>query len=333
MHPAKFYQPLEEDGRVHCLLCPQGCRIRDGHKGFCRVRMNQEGKLYTLNYGQVSSYGLDPIEKKPLFHFYPGWDIVSLGTVGCNLRCGFCQNWSIAHGEPDTMEVSPERAVEIAVSQGGERNLGIAYTYSEPLMWYEFVLDTARLVREKGLKNVLVTNGFVNEEPLRELLPYIDAMNIDVKGFTGEYYGKICRGEMEPVLRTVEIAARQCHVEITTLLVTDLNDSGEEVGKLAEWLAGISKDIPLHLSRYFPNYELDRPPTPEDRLLKAYRVAREKLHYVYLGNVRLDLGRDTLCPRCGELLIARQGYRGEVVGMSGGHCKQCQEEIPVIIGK
>ncbi|MFZ3171852.1 MAG: AmmeMemoRadiSam system radical SAM enzyme [Carboxydocellales bacterium] len=331
MQPAEFYQPLE-DGRVYCLLCPQGCKISEGQKGFCRVRQNREGKLYTLNYGQVTSFGLDPIEKKPLFHFYPGGDVFSLGTVGCNLRCGFCQNWGIAHGEPKTTELSPAEAVGLAVSQGGEWNLGIAYTYSEPLMWYEFVLETAQLAREKGLKNVLVTNGFIKEQPLKKLLPYIDAMNIDVKGFTGDYYGEICRGKLEPVLRTVEIASTRCHVEITTLLVTDLNDSPEEVGRLTQWLAGISKDIPLHLSRYFPNYQLENPATPLDRMNEAYRVAKQQLNYVYLGNVQQQLGRDTLCPQCGQLLISRQGYRGEVVGIVQGHCQKCQQNIPVVLG-
>ncbi len=284
MHPAKYGQVLA-DGRVECRLCPHHCKINEGQRGICRVRTNQAGQLYSLNYGQLAACALDPIEKKPLFHFYPGWNILSLGTVGCNLGCSFCQNWTIAHGDPDALEISPEKAVELALIRGGTKNLGLAYTYSEPLMWYEFVLDTAPLVRENGLKNVLVTNGYIEDEPLRELLPYIDAMNIDVKAFKEDYYGKLCRGKLAPVMKTVELAVQHCHVEVTTLLVTDLNDSKEEVSNLAQWLASINKEIPLHLSRYFPNYQLDKPPTPKERLLQAYEVAKEYLDYVYLGNV------------------------------------------------
>lgn len=356
MYPASYYQRTD-DGRIQCLLCPHGCRLKDGTIGLCGVRQSRGGKLYTLNYGQVSSAALDPIEKKPLYHFFPGRDIVSLGTMGCNLKCGFCQNWSIAHGDPEVTELYPEQVVELALEQGGKNNLGIAYTYSEPLMWYEYVADTAVLARKQGLRNVLVTNGYINPEPLEELLPLVDALNIDVKGFTTDYYGKVCRGSLEPVLRTVEIASRSAHVEVTTLLVTGLNDSADEVRRLAEWLAEINPDIPLHLSRYFPNYQMDLPPTPEERMLTAYRTAREKLNYVYLGNLRLEQGsgRDTFCPECGSLLIERKDYRGRVVGLEAigsrtgsreaikssgdleatassgksAKCRNCGREIPV----
>lgn len=283
MQPAK-YGYLLADGRVECKLCPHHCKISEGQRGICRVRTNQSGQLYSLNYGRVAACAVDPIEKKPLFHFYPGKKILSFGSVGCNLGCSFCQNWTIAHSDPETSELTPTKAVELAASAGPD-NLGIAYTYSEPLMWYEFVLDTAPLVHDQGLKNVLVTNGYIEAEPLRELLPHLDAMNIDVKGFQEDYYGKICRGKLGPVLKTVELAAECCHVEVTTLLVTDLNDSPGEIKKLARWLASISPEIPLHLSRYFPNYKLDKPPTPKEKLLEAYQIAKEKLEYVYLGNV------------------------------------------------
>jgi pyruvate formate lyase activating enzyme len=286
MREALYWQEGITKNSVNCLLCPQMCVIAQDKKGFCRVRQNLEGRLYTLNYGKCSSYGMDPIEKKPLYHFYPGSYIFSVGTFGCNMGCGFCQNWRIAHGEPDTIDISPEKLVEIASGDfQGRRSIGIAYTYSEPFMWYEFIRDTAPLARQAGLKNVLVTNGFINPEPLSELLPFIDAMNIDVKGFSEKYYKNTCAGKLEPVLRTVEKANSHCHVEVTTLLVTGLNDSEEEISALADWLAGVNKDIPLHLSRYFPNYKMELPPTPLATMERAREIAQQKLKYVYLGNV------------------------------------------------
>lgn len=286
MQEAMFYHQ-KENGLIFCELCPKGCSIRNGHKGFCRVRENRGDVLYALNYAQVTAYALDPIEKKPLHHFFPGSQVFSLGTKGCNLKCGFCQNWQIAHGEPRTLELSPRRAVDLALEQQarGLHCVGIAYTYSEPFMWYEYVFDTSRLAREAGLKNVMVTNGYVREEPLRKILPYIDAMNIDVKGFTDKYYRENCIGHLEPVKRAVEIARRECHVEITTLLVPGLNDSPEEIEQLVDWVAGLSPDIPVHFSRYFPNYKFDLPATPVETMRRAYKIARDKLDYVYLGNL------------------------------------------------
>ncbi len=324
MHEALYYEKKEQN-LTACRLCPKLCTIREGKAGFCRVRQNRGGTLYTANYGRVTAYALDPIEKKPLYHFYPGADILSLGTYGCNLRCGFCQNWSIAHGNPDSVALTPEQAVNLAREQTGRErtNIGIAYTYSEPLIWYEFVRDTARLARRAGLKNVLVTNGYINETPLRALLPDIDAMNIDVKAFTADYYRKQCAGSLEPVLRTVEIACRECHVELTTLLVTGLNDSAAEIRRLVDWVAALDREIPVHFSRYFPNFELDLPPTPLDTLKMARDIAREKLSYVYAGNApQLEAG-DTYCPECGEKLITRFGYQVRPVGLNGSKCGQC----------
>ncbi|GAB6178864.1 AmmeMemoRadiSam system radical SAM enzyme [Desulfotomaculum defluvii] len=286
MQEAMFYHQ-KEDGLLFCELCPKGCSIREGHKGFCRVRENQNGVLYTLNYGKVSSYALDPMEKKPLYHFYPGTLILSLGTVGCNLRCGFCQNWQIAQGDPHTIHLEPPEAVKLALEQRekGIPCTGLAYTYSEPFMWYEYVYDTSRLAREAGLKNVMVTNGYVREEPLKKLLPYIDAMNIDVKGFTDDYYRENCVGQLEPVKRTVEIAHKECHIELTTLLVPGLNDSPDEIKELVDWVANLNPGIPVHFSRYFPNYKFNLPPTPLKTMQQAYDIAKKKLKYVHLGNV------------------------------------------------
>lgn len=329
MQQAMFWEKKENE-RVQCFLCPQLCLIAPERKGFCRVRLNQNGSLYTLNYGKCTSYGMDPIEKKPLYHFYPGSYIFSVGTFGCNLRCGFCQNWSIAHGEPESIETTPEKLIEVAMRKSPEQSVGIAYTYSEPLMWYEFVLDTAIAVREAGLKNVLVTNGFINPEPLEKLLPYIDAMNIDVKGFSDSYYNEACVGELHPVLKTVEAASKQCHVEITTLLVTGLNDSEQEISDLVDWLAGVNPEIPIHFSRYFPNYQMELPPTPVETMEKAREIALKKLSYVYLGNVRGNDGSNTYCPECKSLLIDRWGYSAVIKGLDNKNCSQCGREINLV---
>jgi pyruvate formate lyase activating enzyme len=328
MKEALFWETAE-DGRVKCFLCPHNCLISEGKSGFCRQRKNVKGKLYTLNYGRVSSYGVDPIEKKPLYHFYPGSLIFSLGTLGCNFRCRFCQNWQIAQVEDGpAVEITPERAIELARSFKG--NIGIAYTYSEPLIWYEYVLETARLAKEKGLKNVLVTNGFANEKPLKDLLPYIDAMNIDVKGFTREFYKEYIKGDLSPVIETVERASKECHVEITTLLIPGLNDSEEDIRALSRWLGSLKRDIPLHLTRYFPNYKMDLPPTPVETMKKAREIAAAELDYVYLGNIRNE-GNNTYCPRCRTLLIERTGTV-KFQGLSqNGKCSNCGREINIVM--
>lgn len=312
-----YYQAQGND--AVCGLCPKGCRIREGGTGFCRVRKNVGGKLFAENYGRLSSCALDPIEKKPLYHFYPGSYILSLGTWGCNFSCRFCQNWEIAQDSPHTAELLPEDAVRLAKEQG-EKNIGIAFTYSEPTVWYEYILATARECHRQGLKTVLVTNGYMNPAPLDELLPYIDAMNIDVKAFHPEFYQKICAGSLSDVKRTVEQAAGRSHVEITTLLIPGLNDTEEEVKKLAQWLAGIQSTIPLHFSRYFPNYRMDLPPTPLDTMEKARDLAGRFLPYVYLGNVGLQEG-NTYCPACGSLVIDRIRRKSRLT--ADKKCPQC----------
>lgn len=318
MHEAHYYEDAGQG--VTCLLCPKTCRIAEGGTGFCRTRQNSGGKLYALNYAACSSCALDPIEKKPLYHFYPGKQILSLGTWGCNFSCQFCQNWRIAQEQPETKTLSPHEAVGMA-EQAGPGNIGLAFTYSEPGVWYEYVLDTARLAHEKGLKNVLVTNGFINSQPLVKLLPYIDAMNIDVKAFSDEYYQQVCAGRLNNVKHTVELASLYCHVEVTTLLVPGLNDADDEIKALAEWLTGVDSTIPLHFSRYFPNYRLCTPPTPLATLENAYKIACEYLDYVYLGNAG---GRfsNTYCPACSTLLIDRT-YSVINYLTTGGTCPGC----------
>lgn len=283
MHEALFYQAFGTGG-ARCLLCPQDCCIKDGGVGLCGVRVNKGGTLYTLNYGRAASVALDPIEKKPLYHFHPGEWILSVGTVGCNLSCLFCQNWSISKQVSSPTEaVTAEFLVERAKQLG---SFGIAYTYNEPFIWYEFVLETAQLARAQGLLNVLVTNGFVQPEPLEKMLPFINAMNIDLKSIRDEFYQKTCCGRLAPVLATIKKACSSCHVELTNLIIPTLNDSEEDLKGLVDWVYdNVGDQVPMHFSRYFPCYKMTLPPTPAATLKKAEEIARKKLKYVYLGNI------------------------------------------------
>lgn len=286
MHLAKYWSPGKEE-RVHCGLCPRGCVIPEGGVGFCRVRQNQLGQLYTLNYGKFTALAMDPIEKKPLYHFYPGSKILSIGSFGCTFRCQFCQNWQIAQVSSDGETITPEKLAQLAQNGVDQGSIGVAYTYSEPLAWYEFVLAAAKAVRGMGLKNVLVTNGYIQPEPYAELLPLIDAVNMDVKGFTESFYQKIVGGRLAPVLAAAEQTVRAGkHLEITTLLIPGENDSAEELTALVDWIADkLGPQVPLHLSRYFPNYQMSLPPTPLSSMKQAESIAQRKLKHVYLGNV------------------------------------------------
>jgi len=327
MREAMYYQKMQ-DGSVKCYLCPHHCHIAPGKLGTCKVRKNIEGKLYSLNYGQVSSIALDPIEKKPLYHFYPGKLILSIGSFGCNFRCLFCQNWQIAQlTEVPTQEVTPEQLVDIAAGQN--HNIGIAYTYNEPTIWYEYVLECCKLAKKRRLKNVLVTNGFIESEPLEELLPYVDAMNIDVKSYTQDFYRDLTFGNLAAVKATVERAQKSCHVEITTLLIPGRNDKDEEILALAEWISSLRRDIPLHFSRYFPNYKLDLPPTPVERVKKARKLAQNYLDYVYTGNIIDEEGNNTYCPKCGEMLIRRIAYSTQKC-YSKAQCENCKSPVAIV---
>jgi pyruvate formate lyase activating enzyme len=323
---AMYWEPLS-DGRVHCRLCPQSCRISDGSTGICRVRKNTEGKLYSLNYARVCSMNLDPIEKKPIFHFHPGALILSIGTVGCNLSCQFCQNWEISQGDVPTQRLDPQQALSLAAQY--PENIGIAYTYNEPFIWYEYVLETAKLARDAGLKNVLVTNGYVEEEPLKEVLPYIDAMNVDVKSMRDEFYRRLCHGKAEPPRRTVEIAHGKCHVEVTNLVIPGWNDADEDFRELTDWLAGIDSSIPLHFSRYHPDYQMTEPATPEATLRRAREIAGGKLAYVYLGNIMGEGFEDTVCPACRRRVVRRRGFAVLSLEVKDGKCAFCGGPIPI----
>lgn len=269
-----------------CTICPHACALEEGDLGICRARKNEKGSVISINYGKITSIGLDPIEKKPLARFMPGTRILSVGSFGCNLACPFCQNHEIAcaSAEIAVRTVSPEELTDMAYGLMAENNIGVAYTYNEPLVGYEYVRDSAILVHERGLKNVLVTNGFVNPKPLKDLLPLIDAMNIDLKGFTDVFYRKL-GGWLEPVKTTIATAAKSCHVEVTTLVIPEENDSEEEMLALSTWLAGLDPEIPLHISRFFPRHlYADKNPTPVEAVYRLAEVARRNLKYVYTGN-------------------------------------------------
>ena len=270
-----------------CRICPHHCALEEGRRGLCRAREARDGKVICANYGQVTSLALDPIEKKPLRRFHPGSTILSVGSFGCNLKCPFCQNCEIAQSDGAKLaleRITPEELINTALSLKTRGNIGVAYTYNEPLVGYEFVLDCAKRAHERGLYNVVVTNGYICARPLQELLPHIDAMNIDLKGFTERFYHML-GGDLEAVKQTITLASKACHVEVTTLVIPSENDTEEEMRELSKWLAFISKDIPLHISRFFPRYQmLDKPATPVDMIYKLAKIAREHVSYVYIGN-------------------------------------------------
>ncbi|MDR1573964.1 MAG: AmmeMemoRadiSam system radical SAM enzyme [Clostridiales Family XIII bacterium] len=278
---ARFYK--REGGDARCELCPHCCLIPDGQTGLCGARRNAGGTLYAESYGRASSLALDPIEKKPLHHFRPGSRILSMGSYGCNMACSFCQNSSISQARPETEFVSPERLTDIAASVPG--NLGLAFTYNEPLIGAEYLLDAAPLLKQSGMKVVLVSNGMICEEPLEALLPFIDAINIDLKAFTPSFYHRM-GGDLETVKRSIARCAESCHTEVTTLIIPGENDGDGETEALSRWLASISRDIPLHLSRFFPRYEMtEKPPTPVSTLARLAEIAGRSLTYVHVGNV------------------------------------------------
>lgn len=272
--------------RATCELCFHRCQLNEGQTGLCRARANQDGVIVPLNYGRITALALDPIEKKPLRRFHPGSLILSVGSFGCNLHCPFCQNAGIAAAgaQTATRDCSPEQLVQLALELQNKGNIGVAYTYNEPLVGYEYLRDCAALVRQAGMANVLVTNGTIAEGPWQELLPLLDAVNIDLKGFAESWYKRL-GGDLDTVKHSITLAAGQCHLEVTTLVVPGENDSETEMRALSAWLASVSPDIPLHVSRFFPRHQMqDRPPTPVSTVYRLADVAREQLRYVYTGN-------------------------------------------------
>ena len=279
-----------------CEICPKACVLGPDQVGFCGARGNVDGEIIALNYGRVAAMGLDPIEKKPLWRFHPGSRVLSVGSYGCNLRCPFCQNsnlsmewqdeWVEATGNYYSRyeTIMPDKLIDLALAAKSKGNIGIAYTYNEPVVGYEYVYDCSILAREAGLKNILVTNGYCNEKPWKDLLTYIDATNIDVKGFTEEFYHKV-GGELRVVMKNVEAAVEECHVEITCLIIPGENDDPKEMEEMSKWIASMNPEIPLHISRFFPQYKMnEKPPTSRETIDKLAAIAGERLKYVYKGN-------------------------------------------------
>lgn len=320
-HKALHYEVMEE-GKVRCLLCPHRCRLDSGQAGICRVRSNRNGQLLALNYGEIVSLALDPIEKKPLYHFHPGKNILSTGTIGCNFKCGFCQNYQLAHQSPPTTPLGARELAELTLISTRDNSIGLAFTYNEPGIWFEYIMDVACLLKELGLKVVLVSNGFIEPEPLKQLLPLVDAINIDVKAFSESFYRHHCKGRLEPVKRCVENAMEQVHVEVTTLLIPGENDNPGEMRGLARWLSALKQNTPLHLSRYYPAYKYTRPATDARVLEQCRDAAREFLNFVYLGNLPGEANH-TCCLNCGAVLIRRESYQVAIEAWQAGRCQSC----------
>jgi len=346
MKEARFYTKLR-NRRITCGLCPFRCVLAPGERGLCRVRGNVDGTLMTLVYGRVLAYHVDPIEKKPLYHFLPSSRAYSVATAGCNLRCIFCQNYTLSQAYPEDVELtykkatqrdldmgrpavilSPEYTVEQALRKGCN---SIAYTYSEPSVFYEYMIDTARYARKKGLRNVWVTCGYINTEPLKELCKYIDGANVDLKGYSQEYYRKYCGGDLNTVLNTLKTLKKEgVYFEITNLIVPGGNDDPEMICDMCTWITdNLGRNIPLHFSRFYPQYKMSgAQPTPPETLRMAARIAKKAgIRHVYLGNLRTGEGEDTFCPKCGRKIIDRWGYYIRDIAVKNGTCAFCGHPI------
>ncbi len=335
-HRAEFWRP-GKDREVDCFLCSHRCHIRNGKRGLCGVRENREGVLYSLVYGRLIAENADPIEKKPLYHFLPGTRSYSIAAPGCNFQCGFCQNWRISQardnldGFPSTV-IMPDETVTGALRS---KCSSIAYTYTEPTIFMEYALDTARLAKERGLKNVFVTNGYETPEAIEGMTGLIDAANIDLKSFSDDFYRSVCRGRLEPVLESIQgMYKAGIHVEITTLIVPDQNDSEAELKEIASFVAGVSPDIPWHISRFHFDYQvLDSRPTPIGTINRAARIGEEEgLRFIYVGNVADTDRQHTRCPNCGEVVISRSYMRVTARNLDDGKCGNCGTQLPIVVG-
>ncbi len=328
---AQHYIKLD-DYKVQCTLCPHDCVLKEGKSGICKVRVNKKGKLITENYGKVSGYHFDPIEKKPLYHFFPARDILSIGSVGCNLHCRFCQNHEIAQtavrNYPYLKELSPDTIVNAALLQ--KNNIGIAYTYNEPLVFYEFMKNTALNSKQNGLKNVMVTNGFIKQEPLENLIKFIDAFSVDLKAFTDDFYRKITSSKLKPVLESLKTIKRSGKfLEITNLIIPGLNDDKKSFEDLVLWIKNeLGKNTVLHISRYHPMYKMNIASTTANSLLSLFEIANKYLDFVYVGNLHSVKGQNTYCPNCKKMVIERNGYSTVTKGLDkNGDCIYCKTKV------
>jgi pyruvate formate lyase activating enzyme len=331
LHQASWWE-TEPGGRVHCYLCPRHCHIHAGQAGFCFIRVNRGGKLYSLGYGSPAALQIDPIEKKPLSHFLPGSRVFSMGTAGCNMGCFFCQNWDISKSRQDqvrSQRVAPEDVPLLALEHGCE---SIAFTYNEPTIWGEYVIDICKAAKDHGLKTVMVSNGYITREAFHDIYDHIDAANIDLKAFTEKFYGKITLTHLQPVLDMLQWLKNETSVwfEMTNLLIPTLNDGAEEIGKLSEWvMQHLGADVPLHFTAFHPDFKLrDKPATPPETLHRARKIALDAgLHYVYEGNIFSE-GAHTNCPSCGRLLIRRSWHNVLENNLDNGTCPSCGFAIP-----
>ncbi len=336
MKEAMFYDS-SPGGTVACRLCPHRCRIKEGKRGACGVRENQGGRLFTLVHSKVVAANVDPIEKKPLFHFHPGTLSFSVATVGCNMHCLHCQNAEISQmpfdrGKIEGRRLSPEEAVSAALA-GNCRS--ISFTYTEPTVYFEYAYDTARKAAEAGLENVFVTNGYIEAGPLEAIQPWLHGANVDLKSFRDSFYRRVCRARLAPVLDTLKrMRSLGIWLEVTTLLIPGRNDEEEELRDIARFLRGLGEDVPWHVSAYYPTYKMtDRPRTPLKTLRRAWEIGREEgLLFVYTGNVPGDEGENTYCPQCGTCVIRRHGFQVLSMDLEDGRCHQCKREIPGRMG-
>ena len=330
-HKLSAYQEKVDGNSVRCHICPHNCIINEGKVGICKTRVNKEGTLYSIAYGNPCSVSIDPIEKKPLFHFFPGEKIFSLATAGCNFRCLNCQNWEISQSSPlelNHYDLMPEDVVKRAIAHS--TNL-IAFTYTEPTVFYEYVYDTAQIAHEEGLKTVFISNGFINQQPLIDLCPFLDAANIDLKCFDDDIYRKLDGGRLQPVLDTLKtLKEKKVWLEITNLLVPTYTDNNKMIEEMCKWLVdnGFS-DTPLHFSRFFPNYKLmDLPPTPEKSLIQAKEIAEKAgIKYVYIGNIPSVHEENTYCPHCKRMILERISYTIIKNNIDNGKCEFCKTPI------
>ena len=331
LHEANFYEPLA-GGRVRCTLCPHGCNVADKGRGYCRVRENRGGKYYTLIYGRPCSIHLDPIEKKPFFHVYPGAKAYSIATVGCNFACKFCQNWDISQASPEDVKPSFQSPEDIAGAAKKSGARAIAYTYTEPVIFQEYMHDCAAAGKKAGIESVMVSNGFITAEALKPLFPLLKAVKIDFKSFSDSFYADVCEGRLQPVLDTLKrLAGSGVWYEIVVLLVPSLNDSADEVKRMSAWIVKeLGVNVPVHFSRFHPMYKMRNiAPTPEDTLRRAYQIASgEGINFVYIANVPGDEHQNTVCPFCKAMLIRRYQYSILENNISGGLCKSCKKPIP-----
>jgi pyruvate formate lyase activating enzyme len=332
MKEALVWKRLDND-KVQCELCPHLCKISSGKRGTCGVRENQKGKLVTLIYGLATSVTPDPIEKKPLFHFHPGTYVLSFGTVGCNLKCLHCQNYGISQAKLEAMRFKRLKVEEVIDIAKRYKCDGVAWTYNEPTIWYEFTYDASVLAKKEGLYTCYVTNGFIESEPLKKIAPYLDAMNIDVKSFANDFYKKTCKAKLEPVLETCYLARKLgIFIELTYLIIPQSNDHESELTDFCQWVVqNLGEDTPVHFSRFHPDYKMqDAIATPISTLEGAYEIAKSAgLNFVYIGNVPHGDYENTYCPNCGELLIERIGFSTKQHHIKSGMCPKCNLKLPL----